>query len=91
MLIYIQSEDGQHVWIESASLFVEDSQLFYNLVRQDIGEEVFSPDPLCKLSNLTRLPSTHYPNQGPSERLKYQLLGVTPFDFESLLIGLRPK
>ncbi|KAG8928046.1 hypothetical protein FRC01_006536, partial [Tulasnella sp. 417] len=50
--ITFESEDGQHVWIEPTSLFVEDSPLIYNLVRQDIGAEVFNPDPITKLPNL---------------------------------------
>ncbi|KAG8943629.1 hypothetical protein FRC00_011037 [Tulasnella sp. 408] len=88
--ITFESEDGQHLWIEPASLFVEDSPLIYNLVRQDIGAEVFNPDPIAKLSNLKRHPNRQ-PKKGLGERLKYRLVGVTPFDFESLLVGLKPK
>lgn len=88
--ITFESEDGQHVFIEPANLFVEDSPLIYNLVRQDIGAEVFNPDPITKLSNLKRHPNRQ-PKKGLGERLKYRLVGVTPFDFESLLVGLKPK
>ncbi|KAG8945378.1 hypothetical protein FRC04_000828 [Tulasnella sp. 424] len=88
--ITFESEDGQQLWVEPASLFVEDSPLIYNLVRQDIGAEVFNPDPISKLPNLKRHPHRQ-PKKGLNERLKYRLVGVTPFDFESLLVGLKPK
>lgn len=85
-----ESEDGERTWTEPANLFTEDSPLFSNLVEQDRGAEVFNPDPISKLPGLKRHPVRN-PKKGLGERLKYKLDGVTPFDFDSLLAGLRPK
>ncbi|KAG8998941.1 hypothetical protein FRB90_012186 [Tulasnella sp. 427] len=88
--ITFESEDGQNIWVEPASLFIEDSPQFYKLVRQDIGAETLNADPIDSLPNLERHPNRQL-RRGLGERLKYRLIGVTPFDFESLLLGLKPK
>ncbi|KAG8998944.1 hypothetical protein FRB90_012189 [Tulasnella sp. 427] len=88
--ITFESEDGQRTWVESANLFTEDSPLFMELVDQDKRAEVFIPDPITKLPGLRR-PLVRRSIKGSITRLKYNLEGVTPFDFESLLAGLRPK
>ncbi|KAG8998999.1 hypothetical protein FRB90_012181 [Tulasnella sp. 427] len=88
--ITFESEDGQRTWVESANLFIEDSPLFMELVDQDKRAEVFIPDPITKLPGLRR-PLVRRSIKGSITRLKYNLEGVTPFDFDSLLAGLRPK
>ncbi|KIO21294.1 hypothetical protein M407DRAFT_29071 [Tulasnella calospora MUT 4182] len=88
--IKFESEDGQRTWTEPAHLFTEDSPLFNNVVEHDRGVEIFNPDPISKLPGLKRHPIRKL-NKGPGERLKYRLEGVTPFDFDSLMVGLRPK
>ncbi|KAG8898413.1 hypothetical protein FRC00_002849 [Tulasnella sp. 408] len=85
-----ESEDGQRTWAEPATLFTEDSPLFKNLIEHDRGVEFFDPDPIRNLPGLKRHPIRNS-NKGLGERLKYKLEGVTPFDFDSLLAGLRPK
>lgn len=80
LITLCQSEDGKRRWKELPSVFAEDSQLFANLVDYDLSDMPKANDPITHLPGLERV-----------GKLSYSLVGVTPFDLDALLQGLKPK
>ncbi|KAG8908732.1 hypothetical protein FRB99_002970 [Tulasnella sp. 403] len=76
------SEDGKRMWRELTSVFTDDSEAFEKLIDYDLNSNPKGRDPIDALPGLRR---------DPVHRLRYHLKGITPWDLDALLTGLKPK
>ncbi|KAG8923856.1 hypothetical protein FRC02_010852 [Tulasnella sp. 418] len=85
--VWFYSESGRHQWHELPSTFTDESQIFAKLLAFDpsVPEHRREGDPCNQLENLSRVWS------GAIPLLEFRLHGISDFDFESLMWGLRPK
>ncbi|KAG8894799.1 hypothetical protein FRB99_000981 [Tulasnella sp. 403] len=76
------SEDGRKMWRELTSIFAEESQVFKRLISYDLDPNTEESDPIEIIPGLRR--DSVY-------KLRYHLQGITPWDLDALLTGLKPK
>ena len=81
-----QSEDGKRTWQEQSFIFTDESPLFLDLVQFDIANRSLG---LVGIDPITRLPGLQRDRK--RKRLQYRLMGISPWDFDSLLSGLKPR
>ncbi|KAG8888301.1 hypothetical protein FRB99_004128, partial [Tulasnella sp. 403] len=76
------SEDGKRIWRELKSVFTDHSEAFKKLIDWDLDLVSNVLDPIRALPGLTR---------DSANGLRYHLRGITPWDLDALLVGLKPK